>query len=113
MADNYIQTSNLRDVTKRLNEEADEINQLFNGKVLKALEACQDELKVSGLNYDEIQNTFKSVFKSAVDQLKELTTAMDTTILPKYEATAASIAKLFNQDFANEMSNYLNQIKSE
>jgi len=113
MPNNYIQTDQLRTTTQRLIDETMEINNLFQGKVIPTLNACQEDLKVSGLNYDEVQTTFNNVFNSIVNQLNELSDAMENKIIPKYEQAAASISKLFNQDFANQMNTIMNNINKQ
>lgn len=110
MDNSYI--SELKDTNEKLVEETNELNNLVQEKVLPALEICKDNLIMSGLNYEEIKTTFDTVFKNTTSQINELTSAMNDTIIPKYEQTAASIAKIFNQDFVNEMNNYMSNINN-
>ena len=107
MPGNYINLDDLKTINQGLKSDIEKINSLYTNSVANALINCQEDLKVSGLNYDEVQNSFKNVFTSLTAQLTTLTDAMDSKIIPQYEATASSIIKLFNQDFANEMSDYI------
>jgi DNA anti-recombination protein RmuC len=112
MAD-YIKIGDLREITDDIKNEANNLLDAYSTHVVTALESSQVELKVSGLNYDEVQESMKKVFTNIVGQINELTDAMNTKILPKYEATAASVSKLFNQDFANQITEYLNVINND
>ena len=54
------------------------------------------------------------VFNPAVvNQINELTDAMNNIIIPKYEATSNVINRLFNQDFATEISDCIKAINSD
>ena len=107
MPGNYINIEDLKAINTSLKSDVDKIDALYTNTVQTALTNCQEDLKVSGLNYDEVQTSFKNLFTSLSAQLNELTNAMDNKIIPQYEATASSIVKLFNQDFANEMNDYM------
>lgn len=113
MANNYIKIENLKEISTSLKNDADKITDLYNNTIKTALESCQNDLKVSGLNYDDIQAAFGKVFANLSNQLIELTDAMNNKIIPKYEQTASTIAKLFNQDFATEINNYLSIINKD
>lgn len=111
MADSKIKTGELRNISTSIRKDAEKLNDLYTGSISKALDSCRENLVVSGLNVEEIQTSFKVLFTDLVNQLNEFVDAMDTKILPQYELTATSITRLFNQDFANEMNEYLKIIK--
>ena len=109
----YIKIDTLKDINNNIESDTQKIENIYKNTIAKALESCQQELKVSGLNYEEMTNSINKVFTTVVSQLDELTTAMSEKILPKYEATTQSVVKIFNQDFANEISEYLKIINSD
>ena len=113
MADSTIRTGDLKNITNSIIKDTDKIRDLHTYTITQALEQCQENLVLSGLNYEEVNTTFKTLFTTLTDQLKELTDAMNTKILPRYEMTATSITKLFNQDLANEMNDYLKIINGK
>lgn len=112
MADSKIKTENLRNLTTNIKKDNDKMNELYNNTISRALEACQEELVVSGVNFEDIQTSFKNLFINLTSQINELTDAMENKILPSYEATANSLSRLFNQDFANEMNDFIKIINS-
>ena len=113
MADSQINTGNLRNLTTSIKKDTEKMNELYKITISRALEACKEDLVVSGINFDDIQTSFQKLFASLVAQLNEFTDAMETKILPSYEATASSLARLFNQDSANEMNDYIKIINSD
>lgn len=113
MADSQISTGDLRNITTNIKKDTDKINDLYNLHISKALEECQDDLILSGVDFQYIQDSYKNLFTNLISQLNEFTDALSNNIIPRYEATASSITKLFNQDFANEMNEYLNIINKD
>ena len=107
----YISTNELNQINSMLKDDTRGINEIYEKKILLAIRRCEEDLKVSGLDYSEVENTFKTVFQTVTEQLDGLTNLLEKDIIPKYEATAASITKLFNQDFASQMTDCLNSIK--
>lgn len=112
MAD-FISINDLGEITADIMANSDKIHFAYTEKVVKGLERAQNELKVSGVNYDEIQETMKKLFTNLTTQLNELTDAMTNTIIPKYEATTNVINRMFNQEFANEINDCLATINAE
>lgn len=112
MADNLFKADDLRSITNNLIDDTSKISDLYTGTISKAIENCKNDLQVAGLNYDEIQKAFSVLFANLAEKLTELTNAMNNSIIPKYEQTTSLIAKIFNQDFVNEINQYLDIIKS-
>jgi hypothetical protein len=112
MAESRINTGDLRRLTTQIKNDTDKMNDLYQHTISKALEECQNDLVVSGVNFDDIQTSFKTLFTNLINQLNEFTDVMQNTVIPKYETTAGYITKLFNQDFANEMNEYIKIINS-
>lgn len=112
MAD-YIRVEDLKNTTISIKKESERINDIYTNNIVKALENSQTELKVAGVNYDEMQESMKKVFTGVVNQINELTDAMNNIIIPKYEATSNVINRIFNQDFATEISDCIKAINSD
>ena len=100
-------------ITAQIQKDTESMNDLYKNQVVRALEGCQNDLVVSGVNFDDIRTSFDTLFTNLTGQLNTFTDVMQNTILPQYETTAASITRLFNQDFANEMNDYLKTINSD
>ena len=112
MADSMISIEDLKRISNQIKDDTNKMSELYNNTISNALETCKDDLVVSGINFDDVQASFKNLFSSLTSQLNEFTDAMNTKVLPRYEATASTITKLFNQDFANEMNEFLKIINS-
>lgn len=109
----YVNLNDLKAITTDIKNQADEISNAYTNQVINALESSKNELKVSGVNYEEMQETIKKVFTSVASQVYELTEAMNNIIIPKYETTTNVVNKLFNQDFANEINDCLTAINNQ
>ena len=107
----YINSESLKEIASQLSANAERIDSVYNQDIVSALEACQADLKISGLNYGEVNETFRTLFVSLKGQINELANALNTTILPEYMTTAETISKMFNQDFASKMNDYLSIMK--
>ena len=107
----YIDSESLKEISNQLSANSEKIYSVYSQDIASALEACQEDLKVSGLNYGEVNETFRSLFVSLKGQINELAEALNTTIIPEYESTAVVISKMFNKDFASKMNDYLSIMK--
>ena len=113
MADSSINIGELKNISNQIKDDTNKISDLYKNTISTALENCKEDLTVSGVNFNEVQTSFQKLFTSLTSQLDEFTNAMNTKIIPSYETTAVVITKLFNEQFANEMNEYLNIINSD
>ena len=107
----YIDSGSLKEIANQLSENSEKMYSVYSQDIVSALEACQEDLKVSGLSYGEVNETFRNLFVSLRSQINGLAEALNTTILPEYESSAAAISKMFNEDFASKMNDYLTIMK--
>ena len=102
-----VNAEGLQLVSTELANNSEKMYSLYTKDIVAVLESCQEELKVSGLNYSEVTAAYKNLFDSLRSQLNELVNALNTTIIPSYEIAAQTINKQFNSDFANQINEYL------
>lgn len=108
-----VESGGLRQVASKLADNSKQLNTLYTNDIISVLNACQEELKVSGLDYDNVYDSFKKMFTGLHSQLEALVDAMNNIIIPEYELTAQAISTMFNSEFASEMSGYLKQMSAD
>ena len=102
-----VDAAGLQQVSTRLAENSDKIYSLYTNDIVSVLKASEEELKISGLNFDNVYESFKKMFTGLHSQINELVDALNNTIIPGYEASAQSISSMFNSDFAGQMNDLL------
>ena len=100
--------SGLQQVSSQLASNSEKLYSIYSSEIIPLLNSCEEELKVSGLDYSVVSDSFKQVFTRLHSRIDDLVNALNNTIIPEYESTAQSISKIFNTDFANKVTNSLN-----
>lgn len=100
----------LQQVSSQLASNSEKMYSLYTNDIVSVLNSCENELKVSGLDYSVVSESFKKVFSSLNSQINELVDVLNNTIIPGYESTGQTISKMFNSDFANQMSANINEM---
>ena len=102
-----VDAAGLQQVSSQLKTNSDKIYTLYTSDITSVLKSCEDELKVSGLEYDSVYEAFKKMFTSLHTQIDELVDALNNKIIPEYELSGQAISNMFNSDFASEMNEKL------
>ena len=113
MSDIKINTSEVRAIADRLDSKKEQIMNVYKNKLIPLIESSEDCLKVSSLSYDEVINSFNSVFNSLDQRMNELTSVLKNKIIPEYENAAGVIRNSFNNTFADEMRSILSSMTKE
>ncbi len=113
MSDIKINTSEVRAIADRLDSKKEQIMNVYKNKLIPLIESSEDCLKVSSLSYDEVINSFNSVFNSLDQRMNELTNVLKNKIIPEYENAAGAIRNSFNNTFADEMRSILSNMTKE
>jgi len=107
MSDIKINTSEVRAIADRLDSKKEEMLNVYKSRLIPLLKSSEECLKVSNLSYDEVINSFDSVFNSLDQRMSELTNVLKNKIIPEYENAANAISNSFNNTFAEEMRSIL------
>lgn len=102
-----ISTEGLKEVANTINEKKDEIMKIYNTTLKSILSSSKECLSVSGLDYSQVENEFKTTFETLDKRVTELTNVLVTKIIPSYEDLSGEIKQMFNNDFASEMASIL------
>ena len=85
----------------------------FTSKILPVLNSSEECLKVSGLNYEEVQKSFNDVFNKLDGRLTDLSRALTDKIIPGYENASDVIRQMFNTEFAEELQKALSIMNAD
>ena len=107
MSDVYVNSEGLKSIALGIEQKRAAINDLYKTKVVQLLNRSKEDLKVSGLNYDELYSSFDTLFSSLDNRLNELVNILVNVVIPKYGQVCDSIVKMFNNDFANSMNDII------
>lgn len=108
-----VDAAGLQQVASQMKANSEKISTLYNTDIVAVLKACEQDLRVSGLDYSNVDNTFKKMFTGLTEQIDALVDALNNKIIPEYEFSAQYIAKMFNSEFANQMTEYLNTMSKD
>lgn len=68
------------------------------------MEKSQSCISISGLNFEQINQSFNQIFKKVTTNLDSLTLKLEKDVIPKYNALGEEIKAMFNQEFATKMN---------
>ena len=111
MSDIKINTSEVRAIADRLDSKKEQILNVYKNRLIPLIQSSEDCLKVSNLSYDEVIDSFNSVFNALDQRMNELTNVLRNKIIPEYENAASAIRNSFNNNFADEMRSILSNMK--
>ena len=77
----YISLDAVKEIANSLASEKDQISQCYKGEILPAIKASADCFKVSGLNMNEIVNTFNTTFNGVNTNLNNLINTLNNTVI--------------------------------
>lgn len=108
----YVNTNNLETIAKSLRNRDSAIKSIYKNQVKVLLEESKDAIKVSGVDFSDIDAQFNQAFMNLSSNLNELSNILINNILPKYNDLSLAIKSAFNDKFASEMNNILTSIKN-
>ncbi len=107
----YVSTEDLRQVANNLNNKKNEIMNIYNSKVKPVMQQSKEAITVSGLNFEEFNRQFNQAFTNLANEIGSLSNALTNKIIPNYNDLSQSIRNAFNNEFANQMSTILANLK--
>ena len=107
----YVKSDELRAVAISLKQKEEKINNIYNNQIKSLLAESEEAIKVSGVDFNEINTQFQKAFTALATNLDNLSNALTNQILPKYDNLSISIKNAFNNNFANQMNEILNALK--
>ena len=76
-----VKTEDIRLIAKNIDTKREEINTIYKNEVLPVLNSSEDCLKVSGLKYDDVSNSFNNLFNSLDEHLGKLSKVLVEQII--------------------------------
>ncbi len=107
-----VKTEEIRQIAQNINAKREEIKNVYSANVLPILNSSEECLKVSGLNYEEVLQSFNSLFNSLDAQLNSLSDVLVNKVIPGYENVSDVIKKLFNSTLADQISQAMTKMNS-
>ena len=106
-----VDTDGIRDVANGISGKKEEMLNIYKTQILPMLNSSKDYLDTAGLDFDAVISAFQDVFGSLDGQLGDLSTTLTDKVIPQYEETSAAVTEMFNNQFANDMSDLLAALK--
>lgn len=106
-----VKTEELREVARDLLQRKESLNNIYNNSVKRVMEDSKEAINISGLEFNEFNLEFQKAFTELGNRMENLANALQNQILPKYDDLSSSIKSAFNNEFASQMQNLLNQIR--
>ena len=107
----YVKSDDLRGVAASLKQKKEEVSRIYNTYVKSLLAESESAIKVSGVDFNEINTQFQKAFTNLETNLDNLSNALTNQILPKYDNLSISIKNAFNNNFASQMNEILKALK--
>ena len=95
----YIKTSDLKNISKNMNEKKNEIIRIYNDEIKPLLIDSKDCIEYSNQKYDEIDKIFNDSFEKFDIGFDEMMDTLNNKVIPLYENLASNIRVLFNDQF--------------
>ena len=106
-----VRTEELRQVANELLKRKDSINNIYTNQIKNIMEGSKEAINISGLEFNEFNVAFQKAFTELTNRIENLANALNNQILPKYDDLSVSIRNAFNNEFASQMQNLLNEIR--
>lgn len=97
----------LRQAAASIESKKEELMGIYNNDIKTVIESSKQCIVTSGLNFDQVDASFKTTFTNLDQRLTELTRVLVEQIIPNYENLSDEIRRAFNNDFATQMSSLL------
>lgn len=108
-----VNTQGVLNAANNIDAKKAQMLEIYQKKILPALQSSEDYLKVSGLSYEEIIASFNQLFGSLDNQLGDFTSTLTTKVIPKYQQSSEIVNQMFNSDFANQMNDILTKMNTK
>ena len=105
-----VKTDEIRQIAQNISTRREEIKNVYTTDILPILNSSEECLKVSGLNYEEVLQSFSSLFNSLDTQLNSLSDVLINKVIPNYDGVSDVIKRLFNTTLADQMSQALTKM---
>lgn len=80
-----INVNELRLISTSMRTKIDGINSIYTTTISPVINSSKECLVASGLNFDEINEAYKTAFTTLNNDLNEITDTLINKVIPKYE----------------------------
>jgi len=105
-----VKLKELKSVATSLAAKNTELYSLYKTDFTNILDESKSYLQISGLKYEEVEESFKTLFNNLHNQINDLTSVLTSQVITNYQSGADTVKKLFNSDFASSMSEIMAEI---
>ena len=94
-------------VLNNLKAQNELIKNTFKNEIVNVLQLSESCLSVAGLDYSKIYDSLNETFTKVDERFINLINALDGVVIKNYNQTSDTVSKMFNNDFANQLSDLL------
>ena len=80
-----VDTSALREIVTNMNSQKEELIKIYNSIIKPVLESSKECIKVSGIDFEEVEQLFATIFNNVSYNVNNLSNELTNKIIPNYE----------------------------
>ncbi len=107
-----ISLEELKQVSKALQSQKDTIYSLYKKNIVSVLESSRSCFKVAGVDFTNIENTFRSIYTELNRNYESLINVLNNNVIAGYSEVSETIKRMFNKEFATKLNEILGTVKT-
>ena len=99
----------LKNISKELASCADELNNIYNNKLLKVLNECKPYFDDNNISYDKEIYDYNKLYKELYNKISTYSEIVGNSIANSYNETKNNLEELFNGEFLNKYNQIMDK----